>query len=93
METFKVVGRISIMAILMYGLTTCPHCKRTFEFLKKSGADFEAIWVDKLKGEERKRVVEEVHRISGSYSVPVVVKGNKYVLGYNEEKLRELLSN
>ena len=79
--------------IVMYGLTNCPHCKRTLEFLKKSGVDFEVIWVDKLEGEERKKVVEEVHRISGSYSVPVVVKGNKHVLGYNEEKLRELLSS
>ncbi len=77
--------------VLMYGLTTCPHCKRTLKFLENSGVDFEVIWLDKLEGEERKRVIEEVHKISGSYSVPVVVRGDKHVLGYNEEKLRELL--
>ncbi|MBC7109529.1 MAG: glutaredoxin family protein [Archaeoglobi archaeon] len=77
--------------ILMYGLSTCPHCKRTVEFLKKEGIEFEVIWIDRLEGEERKKVVEELHRISGTYSVPVVVKGGKYVLGYNEEELRKLI--
>ncbi|AAB89710.1 MULTISPECIES: glutaredoxin family protein [Archaeoglobus] len=77
--------------VLMYGLSTCPHCKRTLEFLKREGVDFEVIWIDKLEGEERKKVIEKVHSISGSYSVPVVVKGDKHVLGYNEEKLKELI--
>jgi glutaredoxin-like protein NrdH len=75
----------------VYGLTTCPHCKKTLEFLKNSGTDFEIIWLDELEGEERKRVVEEIHRISGSFSVPLVVKGSKYVVGYDEEALRELI--
>ena len=76
----------------MYGLTTCPHCKRVLDFLKKSKVEFEVVWLDELKGEERKRAIEEVHRISGSYAVPVVVKGEKWVLGYSPEKLKELLS-
>ncbi|MET1124307.1 MAG: glutaredoxin family protein [Archaeoglobaceae archaeon] len=79
--------------ILMYGLTTCPHCKRTLEFLKRSGADFEVVWVDKLEGDERKKVIEKIHSISGSYSVPLVVKGDRYVLGFNEEKLKQLIED
>ncbi len=78
--------------VLMYGLTTCPHCKKVLEFLKKSGVKFKVIWLDEISGEERKRVIEEVHRISGSYAVPVVVKGEKWVLGYNLKKLKELIS-
>lgn len=78
--------------IKVYGLTTCPHCKRAIEFLKKNGAEFDVVYIDKLEGEERKKVVEEVHKISGSYSVPLVVKGDKFVIGYVESKLRELIS-
>jgi glutaredoxin len=79
--------------IVMYGLTTCPHCKKAFEFLKNSGVEFEVIWVDELQGEERKRVIEKLHGISGSYSVPLVVKGDRWVLGFNKEKLMELIAN
>ncbi|RLI77240.1 glutaredoxin family protein [Archaeoglobales archaeon] len=76
--------------IKVYGLTTCPHCKKAEEYLKKIGADFEVVYIDKLEGEERKKVIEEVHKISGRYSVPLIVKGDKFVLGYVEDKLREL---
>lgn len=77
--------------IRVYALTTCPHCKKAIEYLRKSGVDFETIYIDELEGEERKKVVEEVNKISGSYSVPLIVKGDKFVLGYVEGRIRELL--
>jgi len=77
--------------IKVYGLTTCPHCKKAIEYLKKIGADFEVVYIDKLEGEDRKKVIDEVYKISGSYSVPLIVKGDKFVLGYVEGKIRELL--
>jgi glutaredoxin-like protein NrdH len=77
--------------IKLYGLTTCPHCKRVLEFLERSNAEFDVLWLDELEGEEKEKAIKEVYRISGSYAVPLVVKGEKWVLGYNPEKLRELL--
>ena len=77
--------------VVMYGLTTCPHCKRAHKFLSENGVNFDVIWIDKLEGEERKRVIEKVHSISGSYSVPLIVKGDRYVLGFNKERLIELI--
>lgn len=49
--------------------------------------------MDRLEGEERKKVIETVHSITGSYSVPLVVKGDKWVLGFNREKLLDLLKD
>lgn len=77
--------------ITLFGLTNCPHCKRTLEYLKMVKADFEVVWVDKLEGEERAKVIEKIYSISKSYSVPLVVKGEKWVLGFNRDKLDELL--
>lgn len=77
----------------MFGLTTCPHCKRTLEYLKTVKADVEVVWVDKLDEEERKKTVEKIYSISKSYSVPLVVKGDKWVLGFNREKLDELIKS
>ena len=78
--------------IKMYGLTTCPHCKKVLDFLKNSKVEFDVVWLDELKGEERKRAIEEVYQIAGDYAVPVVVRGKRWVLGYNLEKLKELVS-
>jgi len=77
--------------VVMYGLSTCPHCKKALELLKREGVDFEVVWVDKLQGEERKKAVQRIHSLTGGYSVPVVVKGDRHVVGYNEEKLMNLL--
>lgn len=79
--------------ITMFGLTTCPHCKRTLEYLKTAKADVEVVWVDKLDEEERKKTVEKIYSISKSYSVPLVVRGDKWVLGFNREKLDELIKS
>ncbi|RLI75040.1 glutaredoxin family protein [Archaeoglobales archaeon] len=80
-----------MVEIKVYALTTCPHCKKVIELLKRSGVDFETIYIDELEGEEREKIVEEVHKISGSYSIPLIVKGDKFVLGYVEDKIMELL--
>ena len=80
-----------MVEIKVYALTTCPRCKKVIELLKRSGVDFETIYIDELEGEEREKIVEEVHKISGSYSIPLIVKGDKFVLGYVEDKIMELL--
>ncbi|MCS7119020.1 MAG: glutaredoxin family protein [Archaeoglobaceae archaeon] len=82
-----------MVQITMYGLTRCSHCKRTMQFLTSAKVEFEVIWIDKLQEEERKKVIEEIYRISNSYSVPLVVKGEKWVLGFNREKLEELIKS
>lgn len=79
--------------ITLYGITTCSHCKRTLEYLKMVKADFDVVWVDKIEGEERKKVIEKIYSISKSYSVPLVVKGEKWVLGFNRDKIDELLKS
>ncbi len=79
------------MKIMMYGLTTCPHCKNALNFLKASGKEFEIIWLDELQGAEKKQAMEKISSITGSYSVPLCLKGDKWVFGFNKEKLEELI--
>ncbi|MCQ4152753.1 MAG: glutaredoxin family protein [Archaeoglobales archaeon] len=79
--------------VVVYGLTTCPHCKRTLDYLKLAKVDFEVVWIDKLEGEERDKAIEEVYKLSKSYSVPLVVKGDKWVLGFDREKIDRLIKS
>ena len=77
--------------VTVYALSTCPYCKRTIKFLQERGVDFEVIFLDELGDDEKKEVIKKVHEISGSYAVPLVVKGNRHVLGYDEKALNELV--
>ncbi len=79
------------MKIQMYGLTTCPHCKNAMRFLESAGVDFDITWLDELPEEERKETMQYMKSISESYSVPLIIKGDKWVLGYNKESLEELI--
>ena len=53
--------------------------------------DFEVIFLDELEDEEKKKVIKKVHEVSGSYAVPLIIKGDKHVLGYDEKALNELV--
>ena len=79
------------MKIKMYGLSTCPHCKNALKFLKAAGVEYEVIWLDELPEVEKRKSLEYMNNITGSYSVPFLIKGDNWVLGDNREKLEELL--
>lgn len=79
------------MKIKMYGLTTCPHCKNALKFLESSEVEYEVTWLDELSKEDRQKTMQDMKNISESYSVPLVVKGDKWVLGFNKGKLEELI--
>jgi len=74
----------------LYTLSTCVHCKATKRFLKENGIEFEYKDVDKLDGEERDEVRNEVMRLSGG-RFPTIVIGKKVIVGFHEDKLREAL--
>ena len=47
--------------------------------------------VDQAEEEEKKKLVNEVKELTGSSQFPVVTLGDKHVVGFNEERLKELL--
>ncbi len=75
----------------LYTLSTCMHCKATKKFLKKNGIDFDYVDVDKLDGEEKEKVEQEVLELTGGLRFPTIVIGNKVIVGLYEDKLRDAL--
>lgn len=74
----------------LYTLSTCVHCKATKRFLKENGIEFDYKDVDKLDGEERDEVRDEVMRLSGG-RFPTIIIGKKVIVGFHEDQLREAL--
>ncbi|WP_440947952.1 glutaredoxin family protein [Methanosarcina sp. T3] len=88
----KHVSGIDRGQVMMYGLSTCVWCKKTKKLLTDLGVDFEYVFVDRLDGDEEKKVIAEVRRYNPSTSFPTtVINGEKTIVGFKEKEIREAL--
>lgn len=78
--------------VKLYALSTCSHCKNTKEYLNACGVEYECIDVDKLEGDERKQIIEEVKKINPNCSFPTLIIGNKVIVGFRQDEIKEALS-
>ena len=77
--------------VKIYSLSTCSHCKSTKKFLSECAIKYEFIDVDLLEGEERKAILEDVKRFNPKCSFPTIIIGEKVIVGYREEEIKEAL--
>ena len=72
--------------IKVYGVPTCPFCKRTKEFLKDKGFDFEDLDVS-----SNHDLAKEMIKKSGQMGVPVVEIDGEIIVGFDKEKICKIL--
>jgi len=77
--------------VKIYSLSTCSHCKSTKKFLSECEVKYDFVDVDLLEGEERKAILEDVKRFNPKCSFPTIIIGEKVVVGYREEEIKEAL--
>lgn len=78
--------------VKMYTLSTCSHCKAAKTFLDSCTVKYEFRDVDLLTGEEREAVIEEVKKLNEKCSFPTIIIGDKVIIGFNENEIREELN-
>ncbi len=78
--------------IRLFTLSTCIWCKKTKAFLKELDIGYDYVDVDLLQGAEREQTLDELKRFNPRCSFPSLVVDNKEcIIGYNEEKIREVI--
>jgi glutaredoxin-like protein NrdH len=77
--------------IKIYSLSTCGHCKATKRFLSECEIVYEFVDVDLLEGDERKAILEDVKKINPKCSFPTIQIGQKVIVGYKENEIKEAL--
>lgn len=77
--------------VKMYTLSTCSHCKSTKKFLDECAVHYEFTDVDLLAGEEREFIIEEVMKLNKKCSFPTIIIGEKVIIGFRENEIREAL--
>ena len=78
--------------VRFFALSTCGWCKKTKRFLDAHDVNYEIDYVDLLSGAERARVMAEMERWNPRRTFPtVVVDDSEVVVGFKEDRLREVL--
>jgi glutaredoxin len=77
--------------VKIYTLSTCSHCKSTKQFLNECNVEYDSTDVDLLKGEERKAVLNEVRKHNPACSFPTIVIGDRVIVGFIEDEIKEAL--
>jgi glutaredoxin-like YruB-family protein len=74
------------MKVKIYSTPFCPHCAMVKEFLKQHGVEFEDVNV-----QENQEAAKEMIQKSGQSGVPVIEVNGKIIVGFDKEKLIEVL--
>ncbi len=87
----KVSGQNNQHRVTIYALSTCGWCRMTKELLQKYGIEYQFIDVDLTTGEEREEALNQVRQFNPRSSFPTIVINDQVVVGYDEEKIKQLL--
>ncbi len=80
-------------SVTFYGLSTCIHCRHAREFLENEKIPFDLVYVDQLHGADRDTAIEKVRGYNPKVSFPTVVVdgGKEVVVGFQQDRLKEVL--
>ena len=75
------------MKVKVYSTPTCPYCKRVKEFLKENNVNFIDIDVS-----SNREAVQEMIDKSGQMGVPVIEIDDEIIIGFDKQKIKEVLN-
>ncbi len=81
------------MMVKVYSLSTCPWCKKVKRLLDEKNVQYDAIEVDLVQGDEQKKALEEVEKLTGRRAFPVTVINDQVIKGFKEDEINEALKN
>jgi len=77
--------------VKMYSLSTCGHCKATKRLLDECSVQYDFTDVDLLEGDERAAILEDVRKFNPRCSFPTIIIGDRIIVGYKENEIKEAL--
>ncbi len=72
--------------IKIYSTKNCKYCIQVKEFLKEKDVEFEEKKID-----DDQEALQEMRNLTGIMSVPVIEHNGKVVIGFDKEKIEELI--
>ena len=78
-------------SVKVYTLSTCGHCKATKRLLNECQIKYDVTDVDLFHGDERAAILEDVKKWNPNCSFPTIIIGDKVIVGYKEDEIKEAL--
>mgnify|MGYP004445034373 FL=1 len=78
--------RMIFMTVKVFSTKVCPWCVKAKEFLDELGVAYETVDVS-----ENRAAAMEMVRKTKQMGVPVVQIGDKYIVGFNANEIRNTL--
>lgn len=79
--------------LVLFALSTCQWCKKTRMLIEELGTQYDYIYVDLLKGDERTEIVEKIKKWNPQLSFPtLVINDEKVIVGFKEDEIKENLA-
>ena len=72
--------------ITIYKTKHCSYCVMVAKYLTMKKQEFTEVYVD---DDHDKRL--ELQKLTGATTVPITIKGDKWVIGYNIRQLNSLI--
>ncbi|MFP4022610.1 MAG: glutaredoxin family protein [Candidatus Paceibacterota bacterium] len=74
--------------VIIYSTPTCVYCDMAKDFFKERGIEYKDYDVSE-DAEKRQEMIEK----SGQMGVPVIFIGNEMIIGFDKDKVAEVLDN
>ncbi len=75
------------MEVKIYTTPTCPWCKKAKEFLSQRGVNYMEMDVS-----SDPRALEELVKVSGVRSVPVITCGTDVLVGFDPARMESIVN-
>lgn len=72
--------------VKVYSINECPWCKKVKAYLNQKGVEFQEVNV-----EEDEAGLADMIKLSNQRNVPVIEINDDFVIGFDREKIDELL--
>ncbi|MBT3311992.1 MAG: glutaredoxin family protein [Desulfobacterales bacterium] len=77
--------------VKIFSLSTCSHCKSSKKLFDECSVQYDFIDVDLLDKEEKGLIMKDIKELNPRCSFPTIVIGDKVIVGYREDQIREAL--
>lgn len=88
----KVEGAKNDHKVTLYALSTCGWCKKTKELLDQLNVEYEYLFCDLCVGDERAEAIAAVKELNPRGSYPTLKIDDEVLVGFDEERMTELLA-
>ncbi len=79
--------------VKVYSISTCPWCKKVKKLLDENNVQYDVLEVDLAQGEEQKKALAEVEKLTGKRAFPVTVINDQVIQGFKQEEIEGALKD